>query len=65
MIDTWTKSGTYSYEVTANVRHTIKVEQKNGYLISPTKGTKTFTVRVGETVLFSGPVSNTSTEYFN
>ncbi len=65
LIDTWTKSGTYSYEVTANVRHTIKVEQKNGYLFSPTKGTKTFTVGDGENVFFSGPVSNTSTEYFN
>ncbi len=63
--DHWTSKGTYSYEVKANVKHTIEVEQKDGYLFNPTKGTKEFTVKPGEKVTFSGPKSNTSVEYFN
>ncbi len=61
---TWTKSGTYSFEVSPEVQHKIYVEQQNGYLINPTKGTKNFTLEAGGSVTYSGPVSSTSTTYF-
>ncbi len=63
--DQWTKPGTNSYLVTANVEHTIKVVQTDGYLFNPTKGEKKVTVKPGEKKTFSGPKSNTSVEYFN
>lgn len=61
----WTSPGTYTLDVTPNVKHTLYIEQQDGYLLSATKGTKIFTLKEGETITFSGPKSNTSTEYFN
>lgn len=61
----WTAPGTYTFDVTPNVQHTLYIEQQDGYVFSATKGTKIFTLKEGETVTFSGPKSNTSTEYFN
>lgn len=63
-VATWTKSGTYSFEVSPDVQHKIYVEQQNGYLINPTKGTKKFTLEAGGSVTYSGPASSTSTTYF-
>ncbi len=63
-MDTWTKSDTYNYHVSAG-QHVIEVVQQDGYLLSPTIGKKTVTVKEGETITLSGPKSNTSTEYFD
>lgn len=63
-MDTWTKSGTYNYHVSAG-QHVIEVVQQDGYLLSPTIGKKTVIVKEGETITLSGPQSNTSTDYFN
>ena len=61
----WTSPGTYTLDVTPNVKHTLYIEQQDGYVFSATKGTKIFTLKEGESITFSGPKSNTSTEYFN
>ena len=64
MMDTWTKSGTYTYHVSAG-QHVIEVVQQDGYLFSATKGKKIVTLKEGETITLSGPKGSTSTEYFN
>jgi hypothetical protein len=64
VVDTWTKSGTYTYHVSAG-QHVIEVVQQDGYVFSATKGKKNVTAKEGETITLSGPKSNTSTEYFN
>ena len=61
---TWTKSGTYSFEISPNVEHKLYVEQQDGYVFNATKGTKTFTLEAGGSVTYSGPASSTSTTYF-
>ena len=60
----WKTADTYYYMLTPGT-HTIYVEQQDGYAFRPTKGTKTVTIKVGDLIKYSGPVSNTSTEYFN
>ena len=64
-VATWTKSGTYSYEVSAGVQHKLYVEQQDGYLFKATTGTKTFTLEAGKNVTYSGPISGTNVNYFN
>ncbi|MBO7596956.1 MAG: hypothetical protein J6T70_07930 [Bacteroidales bacterium] len=55
---TWTKSGTYSFEVSPNVEHKLYVEQQDGYLFNATYGTRKFTLAPGESVTYSGPNGN-------
>ena len=64
-VATWTKAGTYTFDVSAGIEHTVKVVQQDGYLLNPTQGTKKFTVQEGKIISFSGPVSGSSTSYFN
>lgn len=61
--DTWTKAGTYKYELEPGMNK-IEVEQKDGYLVSPTKGSKLVYISIGNITELSGPKSSTSTEYF-
>ena len=61
---TWTKAGTYKYELEVGT-YTIEVKQISGYLLTPTTGKKTVTIKEGKITELSGPKSSTSSEYFN